>query len=453
MKVPTDFVHPTAEATVLSAMLNQTPIGFSIAANGLSADDFFSPVNAVIFAVLKDRLVTDMPIDPDTVAAEATNLAARRKAKGGRVLPSYVEQLVKHDYLRADAYSDTVKQMAVLRRASAFAEWFRQRLGEMPEPVELYAEAVEAIRDLQPEVADDRFMAGGDTVRWHASLLSQRRTQPDDELRLDWPWAEWNRFVRPLRSGQLALLAAPAGVGKTTYLEVIAEHWARTRHVVFVHLENDRAYTLDRRMARHSRATLEEIETGNVFSDEAGAAVDSIAAFATRLHYLHAAGWSMERVTSELAALVAAGRCEAIIFDYLNKTRPSHTQRQFYGTDQWARQADDAEQLKVFCETHGLAALMAAQMNKGGNEGYGKKTRLDIRGSQEVLDKVQLGVLVSRELADGDRYDGRGNLICRKGDFSPETLVQVVKQNSGRLGELTQFYVGAHFDVRDMAEV
>lgn len=446
------FIHPTAEITVISSMLNLTPVGFSIAANGLQSDDFAIPQNSLIFQVLKDRLSSDMPVDAQTVAAEASTLARQRKMKV-TVPASMVDGLRAQDWRRADAYAETIKRMSLLRRAGEFTVWFSQRLQELPDPDDLYGAAMEQLRELMPTTDDVRFVEGIATPGIHADIMAQRVKDPNATLNVGWPWASWRRLVRNLRAGQIALLSAPSGVGKTTYLEMMAEHWAQNHQVVFVHLENSLETTLDRRAQRHGHVLLDDLEAGRMTADQADAMNAGVKRFVGRLHYVNAAGWSMERIISELSVLHGAGRCECIVLDYINKCRPSRSQRDNYGTDIYAKQADDLEQLKVFCETHGTLAVVAAQMNKAGNASVsaGSKNRGDVRGSQELLDKSQLVILVSREITKNEVRDKAGKVVSNAGEFSPETTVQIVKQNSGRLGEIEQIYVGMYYEVRDKA--
>lgn len=444
------FVHPTAETTVISAMLNLTVVGFGIASNGLQPSDFAIPQNAFIFQVLKERLSSDMPVDSQTVAAEASLLARQGKSKV-TIPASMVDAIAKQDWRRAGAYAETVKRMALLRRAGDFTTWFTGRLAELPDPDDLYGAAMEHLRELMPQVDDTRFVEGISTPGIHAEIMVQRIKDPNATLNVGWPWASWRRIVRNLRAEQVALLSAPSGVGKTTYLEMIAEYWAQNHQVVFVHLENSLETTLDRRAQRHGHVTVDDLEAGRMTADQADAMNAGVNRFVERLHYVKAAGWPMERIVSELSTLRANGQCDCIVLDYINKCRPSRSQRENYGTDIYAKQADDMEQLKVFCEMHGTIAIVAAQMNKGGNDGNGKKGRGDVRGSQEVLDKAQLVILVSRDIAANTIREKSGRVVCEAGEFSPETTVQVVKQNSGRLGEIQQIYVGAFYEVRDVA--
>ena len=252
------FVHPTAETTVISAMLNLTVVGFGIASNGLQPSDFAIPQNAFIFQVLKERLSSDMPVDSQTVAAEASLLARQGKSKV-TIPASMVDAIAKQDWRRAGAYAETVKRMALLRRAGDFTTWFTGRLAELPDPDDLYGAAMEHLRELMPQVDEARFIEGISTPGIHAEIMAQRIKDPNATLNVGWPWSSWRRIVRNLRAEQVALLSAPSGVGKTTYLEMIAEHWAQNHQVVFVHLENSLETTLDRRAQRHGHVTVDDL--------------------------------------------------------------------------------------------------------------------------------------------------------------------------------------------------
>jgi len=119
--------------------------------------------------------------------------------------------------------------VAWLRQAGEFVGWWVGKLQERPDPEQLFAEAQERMQALQPPQVDRRFVYGWDTVGGHQAQLAQRvkdaeEGKPSPFL---WPWPSWNAVVRPLRAGMLGLVAGADGTGKSTYLECIAEHWAK----------------------------------------------------------------------------------------------------------------------------------------------------------------------------------------------------------------------------------
>jgi hypothetical protein len=259
------------------------------------------------------------------------------------------------DPLRGRAYAATVKRLAWLRSGGEFAYWYIQRLQERPDPEQFFAEAQERLQQLQPPAKTQRFVYGWDTVSGHRADIAQRVQDAKDGKVSPylWPWASWNRDVRPLRPGMLGLVAASDGMGKSTFLECIAEHWAKGGlHVVYVHLEDALDYKLDRRLARWARVPLQAIEDGTQ-TDEQQAQMDKAQAnidrFLPTLHYFDAAGMSAAEILTELKARVGEGVCQAVVLDYLDKMQPSRAQAKLYGDQIWERQGNDVEMGRLAC--------------------------------------------------------------------------------------------------------
>jgi len=258
-----------------------------------------------------------------------------------------------------------------------------------------------------------------------------------------------------LRPGMLGLIAASDGMGKSTFLECIAEHWAKGGlHVVYVHLEDALDYKLDRRLARWARVPLQAIEDGTQTAEQQ-AAMDAAQGRIDRqlptLHYFDAAGMSMAEVTMELKARVAEGVCQAVALDYLDKVQPSRAQAKLYGDQIWERQGNDVEMLKTFAEKNRLPVITASQGNKA-MQGGGTKTRREIQGSGAKTQKAQMVAILTREIV-GDKglTDERGTVLAEPGEYSPFIDVRIDKQNRGRTGvTLRQFLIGQFFDIRDI---
>lgn len=156
------------------------------------------------------------------------------------------------------------------------------------------------------------------------------------------------------------------------------------------------------------------------------------------------------RAMRQLESRVAEGVCQAVVFDYLDKVRPTRGQSQLYGNNLWERQADDMEQLKAFAEKSKLTVLTATQGNKSMQDA-GTQTRQAIQGSGQKSQKSQLVVILTRDLVgSGGMKDSNGALIAAAGEYSPMVNVRVDKQNIGRTGGFQQVLVGQYFTVRDI---
>lgn len=451
-----DLTHPTAENTVLTAMRRGSMEDALYMADHLAAADFSDPRRRIVFQAMVNVLRGVEPLDDTAILAECVQVA-RDMRLDIRIDGGWLAGL-DGDTLRARPYAATVKRLAWLRGGADYAYWFVQKLQERPDPEQLFAEAQERIQALQPPAKTQRFVYGWDTVTSHRADIAQRQADAaaGKVSPFLWPWPSWNAVVRPLRPGMLGLVAASDGVGKSTYLECIAEHWAKNgQHVVYVHLEDALDYKLDRRLARWARVPLTAIEDGTQTpeqQEQTDRAQGKIDRQLPTLHYFDAAGMSAAEILTELKARVSEGVCQAVVLDYLDKMQPSRAQAKLYGDQIWERQGNDVEQLKTFAEKNRLPVMTAAQGNKDMQKQSGTRTRKDISGSGAKTQKAQMVAILTREIvgADGLR-DERGVTLADPGEYSPFIDVRVDKQNRGKTGvTMRQFLIGQYFDIRDV---
>lgn len=452
-----DLTHPTAEITVLTAMRRGATEDAIQLAELLQAADFADPRRRVVFQAIVNLLRGVEPVDDTAILAECVQVA-RDMRIDVRIDGGYLAGL-DGDPLRARAYGATVKRMAWLRGAGEYAYWLVKELQSRPDPERLFAEAQERMQALQPPTKVQRWVYGWDTVADHKAELAQRaadyragRVNP-----FLWPWASWNAVVRPLREGMLGLIAASDGVGKSTYLECIAEFWAKGGlHVAYVHLEDSLSYKKDRRLARWARVPLQVIEDGNANEEQQDAmnrANAEIERHLPTLHYLDASGFSMSEIVTELAARVQEGVCQAVVLDYLDKVQASRAQAKLFGTEVWERQGNDVEMLKTFAERNKLPIVTASQGNKKMQEGgSGPRTRKDIHGSGAKTQKAQMVAILTRDIVGKDGLrDEAGRVLAEPDEYSPFIDVRIDKQNRGKTGvSMRQYLIGQYFDIKDV---
>lgn len=445
------LVHASAEMAVLAGLVGpnvETAIELSRQIDPL---DFSTPFGQVISEAAIRILRGYEPMDAKALLAACRDIAAERKLKIVVSEPQ-IAGVMEGDSSRSVAYAATVKRYAWLRRAHEFASWFGAEVLNISDPDELFAGAQERIQHLQPAQRASKFIYGWDTIKEHDGALRERirEFEAGTAIRYDWPWRSWNELVRPLRSGMVGVVAAPDGVGKSTILEMVAEHWAgQGSHVVFVHLENDFDYTMNRRLCRWSHVPIAAIEDGNLTPAQRNAISDAYQRMnLDTLHYYDASGLTMAELVAELSIRRSENVLDAVVIDYLNKVRPSRDQARLFGANPFERQADDMELLKSWAVGHGVPAFTAVQMNKEGQDNR-RQTRQNIRGTGQLSEKSQLVVVLTRDILDADMTDGR-NVIARAGEYSPLMHVRVDKQNRGRTGEFDMVYVGKQFEVHDV---
>ncbi len=286
-------------------------------------------------------------------------------------------------------------------------------------------------------------------LTWPASFdlyeqIMARRVEtaalPESERRvLTWPWATWRRFIDPLDPGLLAVLAGADGSGKTIYAENLAEHWANNGlNVVFLHFELNRALMLDRRTVRHTGIARRVLKEGKLTAQqeaERQRANDALRAWPGSITYVHTPGWTMERAMGEVAALTADDMCDVFVVDYLEKAAPSTRQLKSYGSNVFAREADDVEIVKRTAEQIERPGVLLAQLNKSGKrESFDQLDRTAIRGAGEKTEKANIVVLFHRESNE-----------------SQIVKVRIDKNTLGPCGSFEQYMEAGRFLVNDVA--
>lgn len=445
------LINHDAERAVLVAMRDDMKAAVEMAEK-LEPRDFYDTRRQVAFEALSNLLVRPDAIDTDAIVAECLAVAETRALKV-RITADDINSLAS-EATNPLLQAHTVKRLAWLRRASDFAFWLVQEVQKRPEPDDLFAAAQEQWQHIAPPQDNTGIEYGWDAIPRHKQELRDRiaEFEAGTQVRFDWPWASWNYMVRPLRPGLMGIITAADGIGKTAYLEQIAEYWAQQgRQVAYVHLEDPLSYKRDRRLARHARVPIDNIEDGNLdqeMREKIRAAHNRMAEWMPNLHLVWSGGQSMQHILREVQSLVDQKLCDVIVFDYLDKVIPTREQARMFGSNVWEMQANSMEQLKVFAERNNVPVLTAAQGNKSMYQaGAG---RASIQGSIQKSQKAQLVIVLSREIAPaGGQYDTDGELIAEEGQISPLITVHIDKQNRGRTGKFEQVMVGEFFSIGD----
>lgn len=305
-------------------------------------------------------------------------------------------------------------------------DWMMQTLGKMAPP-----DTTHAIMDW------DESFAKYDAEIARRVALSKI---PEAERKMfDWPWASWNSYIDPAEGGVLAVVAGGDGTGKTAVAECVAEYWARRGNkVVFVHFELSKIIMLDRRAARHTAIARRRLKmAGDLSFDDMQKieiAKKKLLQWPGAITYVHTPGKSIELVLRELTALKGQGKCDVAIVDYLEKAAPSPAQLKAYGSQIFAREANDVELLKNWSENNEIPVLALSQFNKLGKAStFDNLDRTMIRGSGEKTEKANVVVLL-KPVKD---QEGLIN-------------VRIDKNTLGPHGTFQQMLDGPHFQVFDI---
>lgn len=449
------LLNPDLEIALLGSLIIN-PDAIAQVAEHVQPDDFhqYRAVYEAIRDLDADGMAVDFLTVCDTLASRGQLSDIGGEAKIGSIVnavPSAVHAIT---------YAVRLKRLALLRKFVDLSTVVVRKAHEgETAPDDLFAFIEENLQHIRGRQTDnsDGLLYGADYMPWYEGVL-ERRSQDREAgtLRLyDWPWQSWNNLIRPARAGTVAVLVGPDGSGKSTYLDMIAEHWAKQGHrVLLVHLEDDTEYKADRRTARWAGIPLADAETGNLTAAQLaewrrveGAIRDT---WGGNLTYKHAPGAALRDILGLAEMERRTGRCDALILDYLTKiqTDPDIVRQT---RDDNRRDAQMMERIKTFAERSGIPIFTAAQFTKAGKQAGRDADRNAIRGTGEIPDKSQLVVTISREKAGAEGItDANGRKIAGDGEYSPLIELSIDKQNRGKTGRFRQWFDGPRFRILDL---
>lgn len=260
------------------------------------------------------------------------------------------------------------------------------------------------------------------------------------------PWKSMHRFIKSIEGGTLALVAAESGVGKTTFLECCAEHWAKQgHHVVFFHLELRHKIMLQRRTIRQSGTPKSILDTGEI-TKEMSEAYQRIAKWPGAIHYIHCPGWTAGSICAKIHQMKSQGFCDIVIIDYLQKIKKLFQ----HGLTPAQVVGEQVEDIKNTGEQLDLSIWLASQFS---NKSKGKaiKTAADTRDSGEPEQKCNLAITLNRQILIAP-YKNNGHVVVEAGSRSPETIVRADKNTAGPTGQVKMYFDGPRYRISDLAQ-
>jgi replicative DNA helicase len=445
-KIPDRLYDLDTEKAVIGSFLID-PDAIIKVADILAPDDFHDSRYRAIFETVRDLYREDVPADPVVI----TQRMDGQLGEGGI---GYLYELADATptAMRVIHYAKVVNRLGTLRRlmstAGKIAKLAYNANGESLDVVfGNVRKLVDAVAPLETDKA---------LLRWAESLdaffLRQLKREEETKAiesgarvaRVGFPFKVLQRFISYLRPGMLAIVAAESSVGKTTFMEVCAEHWAMEGlQVVFFHLELSHQFMLDRRMCRWSGEALRLIESGEI-TRKMDDATERLKRWTGGVHYVHCPGWTAQRIATKARQLADKGLCDVAVVDYLQKMKRVYRR----GQNDASAVGTQVETLKTCGEQLGIPWLMGSQFSRASQHAERKTGKL-IRDSGEPEEKANVVITLHRDILDSEQRDEEDRVVAHPGDRSPEVQVRVDKNTSGPTGDCALIMNGARFLMLD----
>ena len=326
------------------------------------------------------------------------------------------------------------------------------------------------------------------------NLARQERILAEREARLEsqgsvgpeTPWPRLNRMVAGGKKGDITLLSAKTGYGKSTLALLIALHqaWTQGYDVALMHFEQYTESILDRLLAhRFSLLPVDFRKPGKVtdpkqtrtFSlkdprwerafDEFKAYVKRMSEEKGNIWLIHATGWTPAQIAAEIAQRAAMayqnGRELVVHYDYLDLISSEGLKKD--GDGMVANHAAVMDFLRdEIGQQFGIYTYLYAQDDLKANY----RTRLMPYGGQKALHRSQVYVRLERYYAEDSAIltvkDDSGNVVQatdmfgrpifkhKAGQLHSRSLLHVIKGNDDETGFVPVEFINGRFQVREI---
>lgn len=437
MTTPQPPHNTEAEQAVIGALLIDASKVAPVEALGLAPLDFYRRALGVVYKAILDVRHEGREVDVVTVS----DMLERRRLKDGR---SHLDVIGGSAEL-ARIVSETTTSIYAEHYAGIVADHaFRRRLIEAAGAVAglaynwddtraaLQQQASETLNGALAVAPPDSHLYGTDDALAQYlgnQIVRQDRLASDPDAWVKTGWPGLDKMLVCVEPGMMQVVAARPGVGKTTYLECVAEYNAQHGHAVaFYHLELSHQTMLDRRMARHSRVSYSELRRG-YNGPEVAQATDRIRQWQHNLTYVHCPGWGAERIAADMARLYGEGRADVVVVDYLQKVAYPEAK----GVNEASLIGRVVGTLKDASERLGVPVFLGSQVTRDVKHRENKMPQLtDLFGSGLIEAYTNQVITLHREPNDEER------------DVEP-TALEVQKNTMGRMGTLGLLHLAGQF--------
>lgn len=415
-----------AEVAVLgSMMLSADAVGLAL--EGLRSDDFRRAAHQLIFEAISSLANRNMPVDPVMVADELDKHHNLTKVGGVLTLHELISQVPTA--VNVGHYIGQVREASVTGHTISAADRIKQVMSARHVDLDDRVDAVRSIID--------------EATRLHASTSSASPVSDVvgpllDRLDANEPvagvttgWADLDHVLIKARPGQLIIVGARPGMGKSVVMINVATH---VRHnlgkpVLFASLEMSKDEVALRMLASLGRVSLTNLQKGTLDDrdwSQVARAQAQLAEYSDLIIDDNPA-MTVAHLSASIRRMRRNGMMPAlVVVDYL--------QLMSSGKRSESRQVEVSElsrSLKKLAGEFGIPVMVGCQLNRGPEQRVNKRpSKSDLRESGSLEQDADVVILLHRE----DAYErespraGEIELIVDKHRQGPTATVTLAWQ-------------------------
>ena len=444
---------PYAEASILAAMLLSDD-GFQEAILRLNEQDFYLPSNRKIFLGIKYLFDHNKPVD-SIALADHLQTTGELERVGGR--SRLIELSGNYSYGWSD-HIDIIKRDSMLRKLIETSAQITALAYDAPEDAkEVVDQAEHMLMSVTNAQVSNNSRSLHDLLGDLYENLERLAESQGESMGVFTGFPTLDKNLLGLRPGQMVVVGARPGIGKTSFaLSLAVKAAQRGASVALFSLEMSGVEIAQRLLAGqwgaigNSHASLQKIRAGNIKPNE----WKDICEASNNLSMLDimvddTPGTTITEIRAKARRLLHDKPKGLVIIDYLQLVSPPSGRR----ADSRATEVGEMSRgIKIMAKDLGVPVIALSQLNRqsegrsSGRAGSGRSKApqlSDLRESGAIEQDADIVLLLDRSQSDeeAERPDRPG---------PGETDLIIAKNRSGPLGKIT---LGFFKDTTDFLEV
>ncbi|MGO2110835.1 MAG: replicative DNA helicase [Pseudoclavibacter sp.] len=399
--------------------------------------DFYVPKHEIIFEAIQDLYATGEPTDVITVTDQLTKSGELSRAGGAEYLHTLAG--IVPTAANAGYYAEIVGERAVLRRlVEAGTRIVQMGYGGEGEVVELVNQAQAEIYGVTGGVESEDFVPLGVAIEEAQNDIDIAQNRDGAMAGVPTGFTEFDRLTNGLHGGQLIIVAARPGLGKSTLALDFARSAAlhHDQPAIFFSLEMGRSELAMRMMSAEASVRLNKMRTGGLDQNDQADLARAAGRINDKPLFLDdSPNMTLVEIRAKCRRIKQKHGLKLVVIDYL--------QLMTSGKRVESRQQEVSEfsrALKLLAKELDVPVIALSQLNRNSEQRADKKPQVsDLRESGSLEQDADMVLLLHRDGAyekDHPRA-GEADLIVAKHRNGPtDTIALSFQGHLSRFGNM-----------------